>query len=88
MLPSLTLPPEVFQNVEGSARIAFSLYTTASLFPVREENFDQRFSIASSVLGVILHEINTAPLAQNVTLILPIKPVSVVEVGMMRGIKG
>ena len=73
---SLSLPPEVFQTLEGSTEsvgVAFSSYATPSLFPVRE--MDERFSIAPSVVGVIIHDMDTSALNKNVTITLPIQSV-------------
>ena len=67
---SLSLPSGVFQTMGTGARIAFAAYTTASLFPVRDMN--EQFSIASSVVGVIIDDMNTSSLAQNVTISLSI----------------
>jgi hypothetical protein len=67
---SLSLPSGVFQTMGTGTRIAFSAYTTASLFPVRDMN--EQFSIASSVVGVIIDDMDTSSLAQNVTISLSI----------------
>ena len=68
-VPSLFLPSEIFSSSENMVGMAFAAYTTASLFPVGE--MDQRFSIASTVVGIILHNMDTSSLAGNVTVTLP-----------------
>ena len=74
--PSLSLPPRLFQNSEAATvGLAFSSYSTPSLFPVR--NMDQRFEIASPVVGAIIHDMDTSSLSENVTITLPIQSVSV-----------
>ena len=74
--PSLSLPPRLFQNSEAATvGLAFSSYSTPSLFPVRDT--DQRFEIASPVLGAIIYDMDTSSLSENVTITLPIQSVSV-----------
>lgn len=71
--PSLSLPSGVFQ-ASGTVSLAFSAYSTPSLFPVRD--MDPSFAIASPVLGAIIHDMDTSSLNQNVTITLPIQNVS------------
>ena len=73
--PSISLPPLLFQAVDNSESVglAFSAYSTPTLFPVRE--MDSRFAIASPILGVIIHDMDTSSLGTNVTITLPIEPV-------------
>ena len=68
---SLSLPPKIFQTVENDVGLAFATYSDASLFPVGD-NMDERFSIASSVFGVIIHDVTTSSLEENMTVTLPI----------------
>ena len=74
--PSVELPPLLFQAAGDSESVglAFAAYSTPTLFPVRE--MDPRFSIASPVLGVIINDMDTSSLETNVTITLPVQPVS------------
>ena len=72
----MSLPPSVFSHTgsTGSLGIAFTAYSTPALFPLTE--LDPRISIASPILGLLVPEIDTNNLSDNVTISLPIKQVS------------
>ena len=74
--PSISLPSLLFQAADDSASIglAFAAYSSAILFPVRE--MDSRFAIASPVLGMTIHDMDTSSLGKNITITLPIQRVS------------
>ena len=73
---SVSLPPGAFTgnnaNIQ-SVGIAFSIYSTPSLFPVTEMN--ERIGIASPVVGLLIPMINTSSLDNNVTITLPVQQV-------------
>ena len=66
----------MFGSGEETVGLAFSSFATPSLFPLTDMDIHQSFSIASSVIGAIVQGIETGHLARNVTIILPIQPVS------------
>ena len=73
---SVSLPPGAFTNQGSSIQsvgIAFSTYSTSSLFPVTEMN--ERIGIASTVVGLLIPVIDTSSLGKNVTVTLPIQQV-------------
>ena len=73
---TVSLPPGAFIDKGSSFQsvgIAFSTYSTASLFPVTEMN--ERIGIASPIVGLLIPLIDTSFLGNNVTITLPIQQV-------------
>ena len=72
---SISLPHALFNGISaGDARVSFTAYTTAALFPLASDpSRSDRFELGSPVIGVILTGREVSSLPNNVTIKLPMQ---------------